>query len=1201
MPPEIMPFHESKSNRRVIVMKATICVLLGILFPAVAFAGGVAPPTPALATDQMFRQDDLRKEMPISLSTGTRADTFWFGDYTYLDGFYYARCLGKNQRDAVAWTFDRGNGPGGTSGIPLIEDPLVGRAVPNGEGWFVRDLTENSATYWRAIDGTLDLGNYPAGMGGGPVPPPILSGSRSLWVGADNSEARAMCWPGGAGYGGDWCQRITSGPVAYNGTGTVKLTLTYFSQTEKCYDSTQIYLLRADNEELRMNPYTGDCHTSDALSHGFTGAIGIDSMVPPGTPILLAPVTWTTSDFTAADITGGAQNIRFIIEFYSDYGLSDQDGYYDTIWSGFGCDNVTISGTGVTPRTYTFETGLEGWSPGFCTSVGDFVDIVDLDPLVYVILDPCACRLHDHILEMAAYDYSSGQFLHPDGQHIYVSSPICDLTSQNPNGMPQLKTIFLSGDIYAEIPQGQCVVLRTCWRFYPYLCEVTQTNEWSPVIGPSAWSYVGLDPVCRPFTEAGTDPMAWGSVPASAEKVIAILELWSSSIVWGGGTCAYPSNFSPLYDNLVVGVTGGSPNAPSLTFDAGGYFQDVGSYPSTLFDVRAPGPANVVFDAADAPDEPRVCGDNLTVYGPMPSSDPNTRWEARLWWRVAKRGAFQADKENGVDTAYKTWKTRVADGLQIDRPYRPEFTFGWMDSIQSGPVPQKNHFLARFSEKDDDFLGESKLSDMLPDDVFRPGTRIEYFLTSNYTSSPNDRFYLPDTSGGYFLEFEILPGVRTAYVANCGGSGLNYCAYHPATLFINSWCKWWIEAALRTILNGYPPCVDWTSAGCLNVPPDRNWDRYDYLDASSSWCAPFARGFVSGSNNGMTLNQILGYRTILMYTGAQNFAMEDEDFFLFDQWLVSPDCSANVNRQLLVMNGNRMGEVMERWPTYGLPFLNNTLGATLFCDAFNGVTSDPECWPEEHAYCVRLQQVGASAPYFPTLIDVDAFGSWCPSRLGFNVYTPDTDKGGIGNRIYQAEEGGKSMSYEQVIRYNSSPNANYKTVLDGVGWDFMTRRNAAGSGMDKCPREVADMVEGPLAEIRAAMRWGFDAANDSGIPKLANVKDLAVCENTWTLPTGMDDAGPTWVNRLFQNEPNPFSPRTTIKFSLAQSGPVEIVIYDVNGRQVRKLVDERMDPGFYSVVWDGTNDSSHRVGSGVYWSQMKAGSFVSNKKLVVLK
>ncbi len=40
-----------------------------------------------------------------------------------------------------------------------------------------------------------------------------------------------------------------------------------------------------------------------------------------------------------------------------------------------------------------------------------------------------------------------------------------------------------------------------------------------------------------------------------------------------------------------------------------------------------------------------------------------------------------------------------------------------------------------------------------------PGSRIEYFFTSNYFATPNNLYYLPDTTGGNFFEFEVLPGV----------------------------------------------------------------------------------------------------------------------------------------------------------------------------------------------------------------------------------------------------------------------------------------------------------------------------------------------------------------------------------------------------------------------------------------------------------
>jgi flagellar hook assembly protein FlgD len=64
---------------------------------------------------------------------------------------------------------------------------------------------------------------------------------------------------------------------------------------------------------------------------------------------------------------------------------------------------------------------------------------------------------------------------------------------------------------------------------------------------------------------------------------------------------------------------------------------------------------------------------------------------------------------------------------------------------------------------------------------------------------------------------------------------------------------------------------------------------------------------------------------------------------------------------------------------------------------------------------------------------------------------------------------------------------------------------------------------------------------------------------------------------------------------------VQISIYDVNGRLVKTLVKGNRNAGTYTEVWDGTNDSGKKVGSGVFWAQMKSGSFVSNKKMVILK
>ena len=90
-------------------------------------------------------------------------------------------------------------------------------------------------------------------------------------------------------------------------------------------------------------------------------------------------------------------------------------------------------------------------------------------------------------------------------------------------------------------------------------------------------------------------------------------------------------------------------------------------------------------------------------------------------------------------------------------------------------------------------------------------------------------------------------------------------------------------------------------------------------------------------------------------------------------------------------------------------------------------------------------------------------------------------------------------------------------------------------------------------------------------------------------------------NRLEQCFPNPFNPMTTIAFSIKEAGAVSLTIYDVAGRQVRRLLSERQEPGAYQIVWDGRNDNGAPVSSGVYFHKLVAKSFVSTKKMTLLK
>jgi hypothetical protein len=83
---------------------------------------------------------------------------------------------------------------------------------------------------------------------------------------------------------------------------------------------------------------------------------------------------------------------------------------------------------------------------------------------------------------------------------------------------------------------------------------------------------------------------------------------------------------------------------------------------------------------------------------------------------------------------------------------------------------------------------------------------------------------------------------------------------------------------------------------------------------------------------------------------------------------------------------------------------------------------------------------------------------------------------------------------------------------------------------------------------------------------------------------------------LEQNYPNPFNPSTTIKYELPKSSVVRLSVYDIIGREVSVLVNERRDSGVHEIKFDGSN-----LASGVYFYRLQAGDFVQSKRLVLLK
>lgn len=88
---------------------------------------------------------------------------------------------------------------------------------------------------------------------------------------------------------------------------------------------------------------------------------------------------------------------------------------------------------------------------------------------------------------------------------------------------------------------------------------------------------------------------------------------------------------------------------------------------------------------------------------------------------------------------------------------------------------------------------------------------------------------------------------------------------------------------------------------------------------------------------------------------------------------------------------------------------------------------------------------------------------------------------------------------------------------------------------------------------------------------------------------------------LFQNYPNPFNPSTQIFFDIPKSEFITLRIFNLLGQDVKMLASKIMNPGRYTFEWDGKDLLSNDVASGVYFYELRGESFISRKKMLLIR
>ncbi len=132
-------------------------------------------------------------------------------------------------------------------------------------------------------------------------------------------------------------------------------------------------------------------------------------------------------------------------------------------------------------------------------------------------------------------------------------------------------------------------------------------------------------------------------------------------------------------------------------------------------------------------------------------------------------------------------------------------------------------------------------------------------------------------------------------------------------------------------------------------------------------------------------------------------------------------------------------------------------------------------------------------------------------------------------------------------------------------------------------------------EVFVAVSVGTDStemADNMLLAQTAATAWLAVDDRPTTRPAGF---------RLAQNYPNPFNPTTTIRFDLPQEQRVYLMIYDIMGREVVRLVDEVRPAGYHEMRWSGRDVGGRQVASGIYFARLVTPQYSKVNKMLLLK
>jgi hypothetical protein len=980
---------------------------------------------------------------------------------------------------------------------------------------------------WVGFDNTVDVGDYfnvqnNASLGASCV----IAGDRSLFCGATNAECKALCYAdtNGTGYGNNWRQKVVTKAYTYNAGNQITLDYDYHNECDPDFYFTDVILQIYDSVAGKWVDYEGV-----ARYRGLVGGhetIDIDSYLASRTP----PVQF-----------------RIMFAFYSGEYDSDEDGGNPTACGAFLLDNYSL--TGNVTDSESFETVPvsalpPGWQriPG-CSypeePVGDYAQAAYVGDLpIGLSEDPCVtavpglCQIADSVIIMC--DPDTVPYPHPLFQDNWIISPIIDLSAH-----PGLAGKILQLDRFARLPLNECVFIYWMARYKPGCAS----GGWSEWLTDNYWYYSREGASCATLA-FDVSPY----VPPSARQVQVAIAVYNYAYVDIDGCESPTNNITPYLDNATFATygTGVTPYIGMRYYD---YWQDQFAEDGTL-NATSTADTRTAYYLSNL--VPPMFGDTLVCRG---NADNMEVW---FLFRMAKVGPYQAQ----THPFFTTWFPGVAGGGWYEaRMDTAEYT----NAAGTGTVPYPGVWMCAFHEQDPvavaNALPEGK--EILANNLFVPGTRIEYYLKTCYSGSP-DTFYLPSPEASE--EFEILPMYRSD-----GHGSIEWPCFIVADHFggtgnsgeRNSDC------IVRHLAANGVECDVFSKLG----------PAADLRNGIGRWAANPGQIGGPGTDKynwgpGATVEQMEAYTRCMLNTGnVYGYSIYQQDRDLLNTWLTT--YSDSLNPKFLWVSGDQVCRELNRRTGWGKTFLNNTLCVTYVSSPYANYTGD-------YAYCLPMNGIAGGRIVCG---DPEAYilrTGVCPrSYYGASVIGVSSASGcgAVAEIEYHASYGG---AVDIAAVSNVPPGKYYRTFTEGYD-NCLIKTNAS---------------QGPLAcgpDSFMTTWYGCVLSWSGQFASTCRAADIAV--------GGYPGFAPTFVTWLGQGFPNPMNPVSTIRYTLGVSGRATLKIFDVAGRVVRTLVDaeQKARSAPYEVAWDGKNDRGEAAASGVFFYQLEAPGYRSAKKIVILR